>query len=441
MVRKRIRKYIQCGILHAIYLLFVIWINNVWLLLPYLLIIDICFTKFIDWSFLNHTWITKNKKITGIVTPVVIAFLAAFFVKTFFIEPHVIHSSSMEESLFPGDFVLVNKVSYGPLIRITKTNNPFVNGAKLFKPRERLYNNPRYKRLGGLGDIQYNDVIAFYYPQGDSVFLNHPSVNYYSIRREKGDGYIDSNDFEVIHKELHQRQSYIKRCVGLPGDTIEIKHGNLFVNGVKQKKNPSLQFNYLILTDGNEIPDSTLQSIEYANQHIHSAKMSDDEYIFSLTKDELSALKKHEYITSTAMIEHPQAGPWSKHIFPYHENFQWSRDNFGPLYIPSKDSSIQITFHNLPLYERIINVYENNTLEVKDSVIYINGKPAKEYTFKMNYYWGLGDNRHQSIDSRHWGVVPENHITGKVSLVCFSYKKGFPIHKSIRWKNIFNMVE
>lgn len=421
MDKKRKIKYIRCSILHAIYLLFVIWINNLWLLLPYPLLIDICFTKFIDWSFIKNKWIKKNKKIIGTITPVFIALFAALVMKTFFIEPHVIHSSSMEETLFPGDFILVNKTSYGPLIRATKINKPFLNGSSLLPQRRYCYHNNHYKRLYGPGNIEYNDVIAFYYPIGDSVFVNHPSVNYYSIKREKGNKNIDNNEFDVIYKKLHQRQSFIKRCVALPGDTIEIKHGILFVNGKKQIHS-SLQFNYLVLTDGHEIPDSICNEIEYTDQDVHEARMSDYEYIFSLTKNELSTLQKHEYITSTAMIEHPGAGPWSEHIFPYHDSFQWSRDNFGPLHIPVKDSSIQITFNNLPVYKRIIKVYENNTLKVKDSVIYINGNPTNEYTFKMNYFWVLGDNRHQSIDSRHWGFVPENHIIGKSFLVWFSYK-------------------
>jgi signal peptidase I len=223
--------------------------------------------------------------------------------------------------------------------------------------------------------------------------------------------------------------------VGIPGDTIEFVQGTIFINGDTLAFPENGQFNYQIVTDGSPMPKRILDRLNITDIHQRSAS----DYIMALTEENARALEGMNNITMVRKMVKP-SDYHEKHIFPFHENYPWNEDNFGPLYIPKKGTTIDITTDNIMLWERIIEVYEGNDLDVVDGVIYINGEPADTYTFQMDYYWLVGDNRHNSADSRYWGFVPEDHIVGRAMFVWMSLDKNKSFINKIRFDKTFRVI-
>jgi signal peptidase I len=297
-----------------------------------------------------------------------------------------------------------------------------------------------YKRIAGFGKVKNNDVVVFNFPEGDTVALNVPNQSYYQLVRSYGRARVwqEKETFgEIIARPVDKRENYIKRCVGIAGDVIQIKDGQLFVNGKEQQHFPGMQYDNIVTTDGTGINKRTLEQLHIAvdDRHVYS----NSQYLFPLTQSDEEKLKGMKNVISVKRTLSPVEN-WDQNIFPFSSKYPWNVDNFGPLEIPKKGQTVKLTMDNLPIYERIIDLYEENDLKVKDSTIYINGSPADSYTFKMDYYWMMGDNRHNSADSRYWGFVPEDHVVGKAVFIWLSLDKDQPFYNKIRWSRLFSCV-
>lgn len=314
----------------------------------------------------------------------------------------------MEGTLLSGDYVLVNKLSYGPRLPNTLLSLPFAHQRLPFTENTHSYLDwiqLPYKRLFGSPDVQHNDVLVFNYPMEDE----HP---------------------------VDQRIYYIKRCVGLPGDSLQIKEGQVYVNGVYNDVPEKLQFNYKVVTEQDTMDSEALTKLGITE----GGKMKNKgEFWFTMNATTMDSLKTLANIKSVEPLIEKQ-GSYSDYMFPENEHFLWNVDFFGSIYIPKAGDSVNLTIEQLPLYKRIIEVYEKNTLTTSGDSIFINDIYAKQYVFKMNYYFMMGDNRHNSADSRFWGFVPEDHIVGKAVLVLLSIDKS-DAKSGIRWDRWFHKIE
>ncbi|MDD4193558.1 MAG: signal peptidase I [Mangrovibacterium sp.] len=435
-------KFIITGL---IYSLWVIWIENYWWFLGLAVLFDIYITKLVHWAF----WKKKNPpsgkqtKLVEWVDAIIFAVIAATVIRMFFIEAYTIPTSSMEKSMLVGDFLFVSKISYGPKLPNTPLSFPFVHHTLPLTKHTKSYvewiKRP-YKRIAGFGEVKNDDVVVFNFPEGDTVATLMPTQSYYNLVRNYGRERIwsDTQAFgEVISRPVDKRENYIKRCIGIPGDLLEIKDGQVFVNGREQKHFPGMQFDYIVTTNGTAINKRLLEKIgvSKADQQVFSSS----QFLFPLTEGQTEEIKKLNNITSVEKVS-MATGDWDRNIFPFSENFPWNVDHFGPLKIPKKGETVDLSVTNLPLYERIISLYEEHHLEVKDSTIYVDGAVANKYTFGMDYYWMMGDNRHNSADSRYWGFVPEDHIVGKAVFIWLSLDKEKTLPGSIRWNRLFRTV-
>ncbi len=372
----------------------------------------------------------------------IFAVIAATIIRTFFIEAYTIPTSSMEKSLLVGDYLFVSKMSYGPRVPMTPIAFPFAHHTMPLTESVKSYVEwikLPYYRFPGLRTIENNDVVVFNYPDGDTLSVKLQSnMSYYSLIREYGrDEVWDNPDRfgEIISRPVDKRENFIKRAVGIPGDTLQIVDGEIFINGEQIPGLKGVQHNYHVVTNGSRLHPRILDRYD-----ITEARMvSQSEYVMPLSEEVANRLKDENVVSSISKIIKP-ANFYESHIFPFHRNFPWNEDNFGPLYIPRKGATVDITPDNIMLWERIIDVYEDNTLEIKDDQIFINGEVADTYTFKMDYYWLVGDNRHNSADSRYWGFVPEDHIVGRAMFVWLSLDKNKSFLNKIRFDKTFRVI-
>lgn len=435
-------KFILVGLLYS---LWVIWIEGYWWFLGLAILFDIYISKKVHWAF----WKKKNPpngkqtKVIEWVDAIIFAVIAATLIRMFFIEAYTIPTSSMEKSMLVGDFLFVSKVSYGPKLPNTPLSFPFVHHTMPLTSSTKSYlewiKKP-YKRIAGFGDVKNNDIVVFNFPEGDTVATLMPTQSYYNLVRNYGRERVwsDTRTFgEIISRPVDKRENYIKRCIGIPGDVIEIKDGQVFVNDKEQQHFPGMQFDYIITTNGTAINKRLLEKIgiSKADQQVFNSS----QFLFPLTMEQVEEISKLNNVTSVKKVNMDK-GNWDKNIFPFSENYPWNVDNFGPLQIPKKGETIQLNMTNLPVYERIISLYEEHQLEVKDSTIFIDGAATGQYTFAMDYYWMMGDNRHNSADSRYWGFVPEDHVVGKAVFIWLSLDKEKSLPANIRWNRLFRTV-
>jgi len=371
---------------------------------------------------------------------IIFAVIAATIIRTFLIEAYTIPTSSMEKSLLVGDFLFVSKISYGPKIPNTPLSFPFAHHTLPLTENTKSYLEwiklPFY-RFMGLGDVERNDAVVFNYPDGDTTTLEFQSSrSYYAMCREMGRDFVHKN-FTVVARPVDKRENYIKRCVGLPGDTLEIIDQKIYINGKENIIDGHLQFNYIVRTDGTRINPKVLSSMNITDGGPTSLP---GEYIFALTEENAEKLRKIVNVVEVVKVVKPKAY-FEKYIFPFKETYPWNEDNFGPLYIPKAGATVSIDTSNICLYDRIIHAYEGNELKIEGDKIYINGTQSNTYTFKMNYYWMMGDNRHNSADARFWGFVPEDHVVGKAVFVWLSLNKEKSFPANIRWNKMFRLVK
>ena len=424
---------------------FVVWTGNLWLLLG----IPVIYDLYISRLFYRYVWSHNTrlcarsktyKTVYEWVNAVIFATVVATLVHIFVFQMYVIPTSSMEKSLLIGDYLYVSKVTYGPQMPNTPLSFPFVHHTMPFSQTKKSFSEAikwPYHRLKGLRPIRRNDVVVFNFPAGDTVLLENQSVTYYDVLRsyeasfgkEEGRRRLNA-EYTVISRPVDKRENYIKRCIALPGDSLEIRNGEAWINGQPQEPVPGLQYQYVVQTAA----PFTQYALEKLGIREYSGNGS--VYYMWITDEVAERLRGMKNVT---MVRRYYYAP-NTDVFPQWDEPRWSQDNYGPIWIPKRGATVALTPENLPLYERIITAYEGHTLEQRDGVILIDGAPADSYTFAMNYYWMMGDNRHNSADSRFWGFVPEDHIVGKASFVWLSLDadKSFP--SNIRWERLFSKV-
>ena len=362
-------------------------------------------------------------KTADTISSLLFAIVVATFVHTYFIQPFTIPTSSLEKSLLVGDFLFVSKVNYGARTPMTTVALPMVHDTIPLTKKKSYLTWPElpYFRLPGFQNIERNDIVVF----------NWPIDTVYKFRDQSG---------LRVDKPIDKKSNYVKRCVGVPGDQLEIKDGIIFVNGkeliLPERARP--QFSYKIALDGKTPIDFEylLNDMDITDgAGFMDAEKRDTLFIAALTATNAERLQHIPGITGVQKIISKEVEPG---IFP-HIN-KWNRDNFGPIYIPQQGKTVPLNLETLPFYKAIITDYEKNILQVTGSEIRINGKIATSYTFQQNYYWMMGDNRHNSEDSRYWGYVPENHVVGKPTFIWMSYDSNGKGLKKIRWDRLFTTV-
>ena len=355
------------------------------------------------------------------VSSILFAIVAATIVHTYFIQPYVIPTSSLEKTLLVGDFLFVSKMHYGARTPMTTVATPMVHDTIPGIKKKSYFSKPQlpYFRLPAFEKIERNDIVVFNWPVDTMLDMRHTDKHYY--------------------KPIDKKTNYVKRCVGLPGDSLEIKKGYVYING-KQNELPErskLQFSYeVILKEGKGFNRNIM---EYLKDRYDISdgiyQLTNDKIIIpAATEEAVTMFKNHPSVAKLIRIETPK-GVRDAGIFPQNSNYNWNNDHFGPIYIPKKGETIDLNLQVLPLYKRLLSEYEGNTLKVNGNQILINGEIANNYTFKQDYYWLMGDNRHNSQDARAWGFVPFDHVVGKPVFIWMSWDG-----KSPRWERFFTTV-
>ncbi|NQX52034.1 signal peptidase I [Pedobacter panaciterrae] len=373
------------------------------------------------------------------VDAILFAVIAATIIRVFFIEAYTIPTGSMERSLLIGDFLFVSKVNYGPRVPMTPVAFPFAHHTMPLTGTKAYWDGVqwKYRRLPGLSEIKRNDVVVFNYPQGDTVALEIQDVDYYKMVRSEGWDAINKH-YTVVSRPVDKRENYIKRCIGIAGDIISMKDGLVSVNGKPEKLKSTGQMTYAVTFKTADINFSVFEDLGFnISEDINQS--SPNTYSFTGTEPMMDKVSKLDFVQSVKEVTQPE-GYQEKDVFPFDPKRNWNADNFGPILIPKKGMTVQLDSASMPLYERSIRIYEGNKLEKAGTGWLINGKPATSYTFKMDYYWMMGDNRHNSLDSRYWGFVPEDHIVGKALFIWMSYNTNGSFFNKIRWNRLLRGI-
>ena len=457
-------------IVALLYLLFLYWVES-WMgliVLPF--IYDAYISKKINWQWWKDAE-GPTRFIMSWVDALVFALVAVYFINLFFFQNYVIPSSSLEKSLLTGDYLCVSKVSYGPRIPQTPLTMPLTQHTLPIFGCKSYIEWPQwdYRRVKGLGKIEQNDIVVFNYPAGDTLVSDErwQAADFYQMAYSFGqqlvqvDTHIDSlntmqqrqlletfynagKDYirnnpkeygDIITRPVDRRENYVKRCVGLPGQTLEIKNRIIYTDGKPLKEPQNVQYTYYVKLKA-QMPEELMKDLSISVEDITQLNQLG---CMPLTKHAAAVLKSRKDIVQDIRLN--EDAPTGD-LYPLNARTHWTRDNYGPVWIPAKGKSVKLDISNIAIYERPIRTYEGNDLKVTaDGKIIINGKQQDSYTFKMDYYWMMGDNRHNSADSRYWGFVPEDHIVGKPLFIWWSSDPDRGGFSGIRWHRIFSWVD
>ena len=474
--KAKINPRVQWGKFIAVtlcYLLFLFWVGSWWGLIVVPFIYDVYISKKIKWQWWKDAE-GPTRFIMGWVDALVFALVAVYFINLFFFQNFVIPSSSLEKSLLTGDYLFVSKVSYGPRIPETPLSMPLTQHTLPIINTKSYIEWPHwdYRRVKGLGHVKLNDIVVFNYPAGDTLCSAdaYKDQDYYALcsyigksllasqgmeqpdlkamnpvaQRDylesvmaMGRKYMKENPVEygeIITRPTDRRENYVKRCVGLPGQTLQIKNRIVYLNGKANKEPDNVQYSYYVKLKG-QMPTELMDELGISNEDMASLNQYGYLPLTQRAAKKLAARK--DIVADIRLNTDAQTGD----LYPLNAYTGWTRDNYGPVWIPKKGATVKLNMKNIAVYERPIRAYEHNDLKVKDGQIYINGRLAHSYTFKMDYYWMMGDNRHNSADSRYWGFVPEDHIVGKPIFIWWSHNPDHPGFSGIRWSRLFNFVD
>lgn len=459
------KQYIKFAIAAVLYGLFILWMQNGWLALGYILLADIYLTKYIPWGAWKKTNNPTLKSIYDWIDDIIFALVAVYFINLFIFQNYQIPSSSLEKSLLVGDYLFVSKVSYGPRVPNTPLSFPLVQNTLPILNCKSYLDWPSwdYKRVAGLGQIQRNDIVVFNFPAGDTVATLQQNPDYYTLVQMYGREAVCMNKQsfgEIIYRPVDKRENYVKRCVGLPGDSLSIRNNQVYINGKAAQNPKNMQLNYFVETEtpltetmfrnwgvsrddympyGQPCTVTDPETLSFLGFQPNANGTYNLVYRFPMTEAMVAQVKKLPSVKKVIVEPEIIGGTM---YYPVDYDNGWTRDNYGPIWIPKRGATIELTPENLALYRRCIKNYEHNELEEKDGVVYINGEKATTYTFQYDYYWMMGDNRHNSADSRSWGFVPEDHIVGKPIMIWLSLDKDRSlIDGCIRWNRLFRWVD
>ncbi len=421
--------WIRAGIWGTLYVVFVFWVawgdwkSLGWLvLLP--LIVDAFTTKYINYSWWRKYKDTKPALYTlcSWIDAIVFALVAVYFINLYIFQNYQIPSSSLEKTLRVGDFLYVSKMAYGARVPQTPLSMPlmqhtfpaWLGGGKSYLDKPHW----DYKRLAGWTSPQKGDIVVFNFPAGDTVCEKMQNPDYYTLRHYYGEALIKNRKDvfgEIIVRPVDRRENYVKRCVGTPGDSLRIIDNVIYVNGEREPEREGLQLNYFVQTDGHLFSAKYLEKlgISLADR----VQVDATTWHFPLTQAMKAEIEKNPHVLAIAIEPEEQGGA----VYPLGHN-EWTRDNYGPIYIPKKGDRILITEDNYWIYKRIADAYEFKPIAI-----------GEEYEFEMDYYWMMGDNRHNSADSRFWGFVPEDHVVGRPVFIWLSLDKD---NHKIRWNRL-----
>lgn len=466
--------WIKTGILSVLYLLLVIWIGNAWLLLLLPVVADIYSTRIVPWGAWKRTRDGKKRQgfqatVVEWVDAIVFALVAVYFINIFFFQNYKIPTSSLEKSLLVGDHLCVGKVGYGPRMPNTPLAFPMVqNTLPIFNCRSYLeWPMWDYHRLAGTDSLQRGDIVVFNFPAGDTVCVDMPNPDYYTILLSSGLRSLQEQDYkrlgefgtawernhyimelgrrrvrqpksplsDIVSRPVDRRDCYVKRCIGMPGDTLAIRHNVVYIDGQELVNAPDVQHNYYITTNGSMLNDKFFETMGISDEDKRAGGVCPNYYL-PLTETNAKKVAELSFVKSLTIDEEP-ADSLGLSVYPFSPDCPWSRDNYGPLWIPAKGATIDLNPVNALIYERVITAYEGHTLDVVNGKVMVDGVQAETYTFQMDYFFMMGDNRHKSADSRYWGFVPEDHVIGRPLFVWLSLDpdKSFP--SNIRWDRFF----
>lgn len=426
---------------------FSIWLGNYWLLAGNLVLFDWILTHKIRWQF----WHRRNSKgkltlFSEWVDAILFSFLAAWLIRTFLVEAFTIPTASMYRTLQAGDYVFVSKLHYGPRTPVTPVAVPFVQHTMPFTESTPSFFarwQLPYKRLKGITKIQRNDVVVFNYPEGDTVSSIYQSeVSYYQLCKNYGRDQVINDPVRfgnIVYRPLDRRETFVKRCVALPGDTLGIIHGTVYINGIEQPENSGVCKQHIINTsepltpsddfgpDGPPAPDYMSQSGNFIN--------------LPLTRAQAAALATNPKVKAIKPYENAVFSYATPEVFPFSPCCRWTEDNYGPIVIPSRGDTIWLSPENIAIYARLITAFEGHSLTLSGNQITIDGIATDYFVPALDYYFMMGDNRHNSSDSRYWGFVPEDHLVGKAVLIWFSKDTHRSFPENIRWNRLFKRVQ
>ena len=425
-----------------LYILWVIWLGSYWWLFGLVVIFDVFITRKVHWNFWKKRYKEgeKHSAANDWLDAVIFAVIVVTFINIFFFQAFKIPSSSMESSLYTGDHLFVSKLTYGPRVPETPLTIPFTHNVIFGKESYSTLIHNDYRRLKGFRTVKRGDPVVFGFPNGDTVLTKAPAEDYHALVRMNGRELVESRLGPIKVRPVDKKDHYVKRCVAIPGDTLEVREGLVYVNSEKQEVYPGVQLSYKVVTAGGKLNSKFIDKLGLNVEELFFNPSLPGYPALTLTASMLEEVKRLPSVVSIEPNIETDPAADSYGLFPFSAAYPWTRDFYGPLWVPKKGATVALTTDNLPLYERIISVYERNGLEVRGGEIFINGEAVHEYTFKQDYYFMMGDNRHNSLDSRYWGFVPEDHVVGRPSIVWLSTDRGRKFPSSIRWRRFFKIV-